>query len=123
MQNKKIFIMFLVSLLLITACGKKKMSEQERAAERGERIMEMLLDEEGASDEERAQLRCMMNLTKTLKPLKSKLKDEHKLALRESFKSMEDSASECEKTLALVKKIKNELNAEQLPEKAEEVVE
>ena len=105
--------------LLFAACGKKERTP-EQEAERSKRIMEMLLKEEGASDEEMAQVRCIMDLNKTVAPLKGKLTREHKIALRDQLELIEESPEECLKTIEMLNKFEQEIKtkeSEKEPEK------
>lgn len=100
--------------LVLTACGNKNASQSEPAAEKGEKMMDMLMKADGASAEEMAQVKCMMNLTAKLGSLKSKLTSEHKSFLREQFELLEDSPEECQKTLDTLNKFEIEIKSKEL---------
>lgn len=112
MKNIKTLLLMsiVISSLLLSSCGNKNNSDEEKSAKRDEKMVEILLKEEGASEKERAEVRCMMELTKKIGPLKTKLTKEHKLALSDQFDRLNESFDECENTLELLGKIQEDIN-------------
>ncbi len=97
MKNLKtlLLICLLACTLVFTACGNKNASQEDQSSDKNEKILEMLMKAEGASEEEKAQVKCMIDLTAKMATLKGKLTSNQKEELGEQFDLMEDSPEEC----------------------------
>jgi len=112
MKNMKFYLWvnLMVCSVLLMACGNNDKTDSQKAAERGEAVVEMLLKEEDASDDEMAALRCMMDVRKKFSMVRAHLNQEQKLILKAQFELLEEP-DECQKTLGILDQFAQEIES------------